>query len=211
MSDDASSSDRDKPIGIRRIIFATFFSGFAKNGEGLRFWELLSIIGFTMCLVGIAVYALAEGSFATTFSVLALVGAAAWLSGGVLGFLFGVPRLRASVSPGSAQQNSNAFVPNTNLEQISDWLTKIIVGATLVQIGPLAQDLNNLAIAIGDQLGTKGAAAASGAVLVVNFSAGFMWGYLWCSLRIFREMSALSDREQEVTKRESAQSALEKG
>jgi hypothetical protein len=130
------------------------------------------------------------------------VAAAAWLSGGVLGFLFGVPRLRAATPQNPSATSS--FVPNTNLEQISDWLTKIIVGATLVQLRPLADDLNALALAIGAQLGTHAAATIAGAVMITYFAGGFLWGYLWCSLRVFKEMVRLIDREQAISSREAA-------
>ena len=175
----------------------------AANGEGLRFWELLSIVGFAMGMVIIAIYAGATGNYAATFGVLAAVGAASWLSGGVLGFLFGVPRLRAS-APTATAAPATAFTPNTNLEQISDWLTKIIVGAALVQLRVIATDVNDLALAIGVALGTPGGAVVSGGVMVLYFCGGFMWGYLWCSLRVFKEMSALTDREQAVAQREAA-------
>jgi hypothetical protein len=174
--------------------------GLRADGRGLRFWELLSIFGFAGGMAVIAIYAWPSS---TTFGILALVGAAAWLSGGVLGFLFGVPRLRAAVqqTPGAA----SSFAPNTNLEQISDWLTKIIVGATLVQLRPLADDVNSLALAIGAQLGTQGGAAVAGAVMITYFAGGFLWGYLWCSLRVFKEMAALISREQAISSREAAQ------
>jgi hypothetical protein len=172
-----------------------------RNGKGLRFWELLSILGFAGGLAIIALYAQGPG-FYPTFGVLASVGCAAWLAGGVLGFLFGVPRLRAASSPNSVAASVNTFVPNTNLEQISDWLTKIIVGAALVQLRAIADDVNLLAIAIGQAIGTRGAAVIGGGVMVLYFCGGFMWGYLWCSLRIFQEMSALTNREQAVTQRE---------
>ena len=176
--------------------------GLTDDMQGLRFWEVLSIVGYASGLGGIAIYATATPSFASTFGLLALVGAAAWLSGGVLGFIFGVPRLRAASGAGGA--TTSVFVPNTNLEQISDWLTKIIVGATLVQMQPLAAGIGDLAASIGGQLKTQGATAVSGGVMILYFAGGFMWGYLWCSLRIFREMSALTDREIAVTHREAA-------
>ncbi len=172
------------------------------EGEGLRFWEILSISGFAFGLICILIFSFAASNVALVFGVLALLGSAAWLSGGVLGFLFGVPRLRAT-STQSAPNSTSAFVPNTNLEQISDWLTKIIVGATLVQLRPLAETLNSAALAIGSELGISGGAPASGAVMVLYFAGGFMWGYLWCSLRVFREMSALITREQAVSDREA--------
>ena len=177
--------------------------GLDPNVEGLRFWEVLSILGFASGLAGIGVYAHSAKSFSAAFGLLSLVGTAAWLSGGVLGFLFGVPRLRAATAAPTDASAVSAFIPNTNLEQISDWLTKIIVGATLVQVQPLGAAIGGLATAIGKDLNLPGAAAVSGSVMILYFSGGFMWGYLWCSLRVFREMAALTERENAVATREA--------
>ena len=64
--------------------------------------------------------------------------------GGVAGFLFGIPRLlqrspqnppRAEPPAKQAAQNARRLLSsNSNLEEISDWLTKIIVGLGLVNI-----------------------------------------------------------------------------
>lgn len=97
--------------------------------EQLRFWEWMAIVAFLVGVAAIAIYA-AGASFARIFSMFLLVGIAAWLAGGVLGFLFGVPRFQSSPGGGAAGLASS-FIPNTNLEQVSDWLTKIIIGATL--------------------------------------------------------------------------------
>jgi predicted permease len=167
-------------------------------GDGLRFWEILSLSGFFLGLGCIAIYACGSppGTGLRTFTVLALVASAACVSGGVLGFLFGVPRLRASTDRSAAAAATDSFVPNTNLEQISDWLTKIIIGATLVQLGALVTNVNRLAIAVGAALDSRTGAVAGCATMVSFFAGGFMWGYLWCSLRVFKEMSALMTRDE---------------
>lgn len=69
-----------------------------------------------------------------------LVGATGFAAGGFLGFLFGVPRVGAPSSDTSAPADG-AGQPtvrsNTNLEEVSDWLTKIVVGVSLVQFGKI--------------------------------------------------------------------------
>lgn len=47
--------------------------------------------------------------------------------GALGGFLFGVPKL----VPGGEDRADGkvVYVPNSNLEQVSDWLTKIIIGS----------------------------------------------------------------------------------
>lgn len=124
------------------------------------------------------------------FALLTAVGSAAWVGGSLLGFIFGVPRFRVSDRGEGPQGSLN---PNTNLEQISDWLTKIIVGATLVQLRELSAAIGALSVLIGAALGlpNRDGAIAAGAVLVYFFGTGFMWGYLWCSLRVFKEVAEL--------------------
>jgi hypothetical protein len=36
----------------------------------------------------------------------------------------------------------------------------------------------------------------TGATMIYFFTAGFMWGYLLCSLRIFREMIQMTGQDQ---------------
>jgi hypothetical protein len=163
---------------------------FGLTTETSAFWEQMAVVAFCAGCVLSGIYAYAVGEWARTFSVLFLVGCAAWLSGSVLGFLFGVPRFQAD-----PQADSNRMLPNTNLEQVSDWLTKIIIGATLVQLGALVDRLQALFKMVGDQIDKPGATVASGAVMIFLFATGFMWGYLWCSLRIFREMANLTQQE----------------
>jgi hypothetical protein len=75
-----------------------------------------------------------------------LLGLAYAAVGGLIGFLFGIPRTEtgtsqqsSSTSDDSHTTNTTARPPatqstNTNLEQVSDWLTKIILGAGLTQL-----------------------------------------------------------------------------
>jgi hypothetical protein len=173
----------------------------ALSKEKLRFWEVLAFGAYFLGLIVIAVYAYAGASW-RAFGILWMVGSAAWLSGTALGFLFGVPRVRAGDPVAANATGRASLVPNTNLEQISDWLTKIIVGATLVQLGPLAHAIGSLSGVIGKSLDTSvkpvDGSVMGGGVLVFFFAAGFIWGYLWCSLRVFREMQALIERERQV-------------
>jgi len=126
--------------------------------------------------------------------------AAAGLVGALLGLLFGVPRSLSQTTlpaqppagggtsdtaqPQSAAQMSEGYGGNSNLEQISDWLTKIIVGATLVQAGTLYDRFRGLARSLGNGLcgcdtASCGAATAFAGGLLASFGAwGFFLGYL---------------------------------
>jgi hypothetical protein len=45
-----------------------------------------------------------------------------------------------------------------------------------------------LCVWIGGQIGQPSAAVFVGGLILFLFFAGLLWGYLWCSIRIFREM-----------------------
>jgi hypothetical protein len=78
------------------------------------------------------------GAFGTALAIAAASG----LVGGLLGFLFGIPR---TVQGTGASTSGPQYDANTNLEQVSDWLTKILVGVGLVQIGRALPALGKLA------------------------------------------------------------------
>src|SRR6185503_13654313 len=60
----------------------------------------------------------------------ALVALAPAAVGALLGFVFGIPKTLQSNAPPAADGKA-AYQVNTNLEQISDWLTKMLVGVGL--------------------------------------------------------------------------------
>src|SRR5262249_38109074 len=88
-----------------------------------------------------------------------------------LGFLFGIPRTPApKVEKGEAPQPAE----QTNLEQIADWLTKILLGAGLTQISMAPGWLWKVGMHV-----TIGASVGFTAVVIVNYLvAGFFTGYL---------------------------------
>jgi len=133
--------------------------------------------------VGIVV---AAALAASDYVVGAVLGAvlAALLAGATLGFLFGIPRSLAVAAPAGSGQPASApgggFAHNTNLEQISDWLTKIVVGIGLVEAQRIFSEFQALSrqVAIGWGLGADGAASA-GFVLLASLLFGFIGFYIW--------------------------------
>lgn len=106
-----------------------------------------------------------------------LVALAALIVGGLGGFLFGIPR--ALQRSDDASTGKPGYAVNTNLEQISDWLTKILVGVGLVQLGQVPHGIarlsNTLAPALG---GASWSPIAAGVILVLFSTWGFFLGYL---------------------------------
>lgn len=110
----------------------------------------------------------------------------AWLAGGfLLGFLFGVPKAISQNPAASGINLGDSAMPappkfrvNTNLEEISDWLTKVLVGATLTQIIRIPHFIARVAEFMSRDGEGNGAAAASAAVLLYYISLGFLSGYI---------------------------------
>jgi hypothetical protein len=126
-----------------------------------------------------------------------LTAIAAFTVGSLLGFLFGIPRSVAAAKKaekdGDATEAGDAaavaaeaaerFAPNTNLEEISDWLTKILVGVGLVQIHQISGAVEDLAEGLEGGLGTRGFSVA--VALLISFSiTGFVSAYLYTRLRL---------------------------
>jgi len=86
-----------------------------------------------------------------------------------------------------------AYGANTNLEQISDWLTKILVGVSLTQVPHIIDALHRSAGSLASALGGPEADHAFAFALIVFFLiCGFLLGYLWTRLYL---PSALSQSD----------------
>jgi hypothetical protein len=149
----------------------------------LRFWEHTALWALFLEVIGLGIYA---GAFwdITTFGILFLLSLAATGGGGIVGFVFGVPRYRTSAHV------DGTFQYNSNLEQVSDWLTKIIIGATLVEIDSIAGAIGRVSLFIGGEIGHVGGATVACSAIVFSFVGGFMWAYLWVSLRLIEQWKA---------------------
>lgn len=85
------------------------------------------------------------------------------------------------------------FEPSTNLSEVSDWLTKLLLGAGLVELTHLGKPLGNLihtvAVGLGQQNSPDNSSTTmAGALLITYFVLGFLDGYvvttLWYGRRI---------------------------
>ena len=114
------------------------------------FFALLLLLG--VALLGLQFGRAAAGPI--------LWGFACFTIGSMVGFLFGIPRIlqreqpqggtdpattatRTPPSESEGQHGAYSLRINTNLEQISDWLTKILVGAGLIQLQTLPKQLTS--------------------------------------------------------------------
>jgi hypothetical protein len=144
---------------------------------------------------GVLVYSLAiwDGS---VLGVSLMVAVASLVVGILLGFLFSIPRELPTAAPlpdGQGDERSAAgrvaqaitYAPNTNLGQISDWLTKILVGVGLVQFGHLRHSVGDLVRFLGPSLGNGGTGRAFALALFFYYLvSGFLAGYLFTRLQL---------------------------
>ena len=75
---------------------------------------------------------------------------------------------------------------NTNLEQISDWLTKIIVGVTLVESKEVLDHLSNAAHMMAGSLGGENSVSFAFAILIYFSFSGLLGSYLLTRLFLQR-------------------------
>lgn len=165
-----------------------------ENNVFIAFWS-----AFAIGVVGLAMFGLASENPAKVFALGILVGSAAALIGALLGFLFGLPRgatgddrkpnvatskdtphvkgAESDISDAEGTHIRRGAYVNNNLLEISDWLTKIIVGAGLVSLKDLVAWVGSVGQLIGDGAGFNGALARVFGCSVVTFF--FAWGFLY--------------------------------
>jgi hypothetical protein len=147
----------------------------------------------------IVVYALALESW-TVLAISAAIAAAAVAAGSIVGFLFGIPRTLTAEVPAVTGTEGGAsgaatIRSNTNLEQISDWLTKIIVGVGLVELGQLRTSMGDLVDYLAPALGDDASAKPFTLSIILYFSiAGFLGSYIVTRLVLQHEF-AVAERD----------------
>lgn len=182
------------------------------TGQGLVTWASCSIF-----LIIIYALSFTSDGIACVLSIIShgtMVAVAFASVGSLVGFLFGIPRTLQTAS-GLPASNESAGKDagksgggdeyhqsvNTNLEQISDWLTKILVGVGLTQLQHIPEKLENMAWYFKSGLGGNASIAL---VIILNAMVfGFFAGYLLTRLflagafgKADRDEASLKRREQ---------------
>ena len=164
----------------------------AKGRQELK-WSVALLFGIFVGLFLLLLFSwYSPPSRGHVLAVVLISAGAAMAMGLLVGFIFGIPRaVQADNSPGA---KGPAFKANTNLEQISDWLTKIIVGVGLVQLATIPRKLQGLAAYFSGIFGEPLAGSASGnatVLLVFGYFGifGFLLGYLWARIYLMKLFS----------------------
>ena len=175
-----------------------------------------AMIRTIVALIGLGVLVALIQPVANRITAL-LLALACLLLGAFVGFLFGIPRvLQADGGPGTptppATNSPTALTNyrqevNTNLEQISDWLTKIIVGLGLVNLYKIPDLLRDTSELIAEGMASPkdiSSATVFANALILYFPVlGFLVGYLITRIflsGVFRltDTQGLMDNPQDI-------------
>jgi len=156
------------------------------KGKSIFYITFMLAMGvLIICLYSIA---LGTEKFLSVLSISAIIALTSAIVGAFIGFIFGIPRTPAA-------KDSENIAANTNLEEISDWITKIIVGVSLVQLNQLSGGIvalgNTLAHGMGDH---PSSFVFSVSTMIFYFVGGFFLGYLWS--RIYLPKILLTSMEE---------------
>jgi hypothetical protein len=165
------------------------FTATARIGWTIAACGLLGIVVIAAWAIGLACRTGPEPGpgFLAFFGADMLVAAAAAAAGALFGFIFGLPRTpgpadRVAIATSARQGGPTAashadMSANTNLDRVSDWLTTLLIGATLVQIKDIVQWVGSL----GKNLVATGPAANDAIVpiiVILYFALSFLGVYL---------------------------------
>jgi hypothetical protein len=130
-----------------------------------------------------------------------IIGLSSILCGGFFGFLFGIPRsLQKSNAENltavtTANLKERTYSNNTNLEQISDWLTKIIVGVSLTQLPAIQKGFDTLATRVANgftpAISIDFAYPYVSGVMLFCAICGFLAVYLWSKIYLLQQLVLL--------------------
>lgn len=163
-----TTGEKQQQSAFAKIWFALAASAKNSNIANQRdlAWVCVVVLGF---LFFGSILACTIGGFA------AIAWSLAALSSGCLtGFLFGIPRVFQQDPDDDEAEYRQAV--NTNLEQISDWLTKIIVGMGLIHLQEIPGQFQSLAEFISNE--AECSAGSAGSLLVLFAVIGFFASYL---------------------------------
>ncbi len=117
--------------------------------------------------------------FFITCGTCLLIAGACFVSGAFTGFLFGIPRIIQK-----SNEDKNIVMHNDNFVQISDWLTKIIVGIALTEIYTIPAFLYKIGEKISPTINSgaineKSSKIVAIAIVLYFLILGFLTVYLW--------------------------------
>jgi len=152
----------------------------------VRFFFIFFLFGNVIWIVILAIGSGSFSAFLQTLGGCGLLSGAGLIVGVLFGFIFGIPRSLASPAAAVAQQAAMGgerdpsqlnVLANTNLEQISDWLTKVLVGVGLTQLTQFPRRIVVAHNLLQNWLGISSGGVIGLAILAAFGCGGFVWAY----------------------------------
>jgi len=127
------------------------------------------------------------------FCILWFASGAAFFVGTIMGFVFGMPKTRSSSEAELAA--GPQLRDNTNLQEISDWLTKIVIGLGIAEFRKIAAVLMAIGTAVGQAISNDGdgTVMALGS-MTVGFVCGFLFHYMWARVILHQMLEKLEGK-----------------
>ncbi len=165
------------------------------------------VLGVILCFTCIAFYSLSLSGKNTTavLATLFMVTSSSYLIGNALGFLFGIPKT-IQEQDGIKSGNKISYQINTNLEQISDWLTKMLVGIGLVELKGLLKFLINISTKISLDIGHPNSESLIIASILCFIILGFFVTYFSTRLYIANALASANTELQGISEKNHSQS-----
>lgn len=152
-----------------------------KNDDSQSKWR--RFLGAAILAGGATIVLKVQFNYGAMSCALILSGSALFV-GVLTGFLFGIPKTarRDIDRPTGGALVEGDYQPNTNLEEISDWLTKMLVGVGLVELGRIPDLVDSVARYWAPCFGPACPPAFASGLIVYFGAIGFLLGYLWTRL-----------------------------
>jgi len=211
-------SDSDAPGSVRARLeraAATQRAGGAQSEDSRRLarqtenvmW-ILAILGI-LSVVVLFFWSTVQASRIDAFTWAFVAALAALVIGGSLGLLFGLPTAQTgSVGPTSAHRDEDlGYRESTSLEQVADWLTKILIGLTLTQFENWELRFSRMSANLTQVLTGRDSPLPGGVLLAFYAVLGFLMAYLWMRRYFIHELVAANAESRALRKR--AQEVIE--
>lgn len=175
------------------------------------FWTTIWVsCGIVLGITAVCMYAYYE----TLNAYSLLLWSFAYIAmGGLAGFIFSIPKIISETAATTMVNPANLTSPtvknkvqeNTNLTEISDWLTKILIGASLVELKEvpkfilhtakvMAEGIRKLPLpdhAINSSAIVDSATIACAAIILYFITWGFISGYLVMKLILTEQFAEI--------------------
>ncbi|MDZ7626608.1 MAG: hypothetical protein U5J96_19430 [Ignavibacteriaceae bacterium] len=179
-----------KILGVEKSMTNKEATQYEKQEEnkGKSIFYITFMLGMGVLIICLYSIALGSEKFLSVLSISAIIALTSTIVGAFIGFIFGIPRTPAA-------KDSENIAANTNLEEISDWITKIIVGVSLVQLNQLSGGIVELGNTLAHGMGNHPSSFVfSVSTMIFYFVGGFFLGYLWS--RIYLPKILLTSMEE---------------